>query len=125
MINIQQYLTVKNILLAVLAIGVVILLITLFKGKPLPDQKLVQELLAAKDSLNSAQKSIIKEKDSHIADLKEAYSSLSNKDSLLQVHYDERDILIKNLNETIRHIPERIIKISANNDSLRRLISEY
>lgn len=122
----MKYLTSKNVLIAVLAIGVVILLVTLFRGKGNDvNQDLVKQIIAAKDSViavhedNAAlHERLLEEKD-------KTFEVLQQRDSVLNSHYNETEKLYKQINDKVKAIPIRINRIATNNDSLRIILADY
>lgn len=111
------------IILAVAAIGVIILLFVLFKGKRKIDLRqaeivLMDSLIAAEKSKQVLYERLIEEKD-------RTNEVLQSRDSVLNAHYNETEKLYKSINDKLRQIPGRINRIATNNDSLRLLLAEY
>jgi hypothetical protein len=114
----KALLTTKNILIAVLGIGVVILLIVLFKGNRNTNQDLLKQLIAAKDTVIKKEHEKIDLYERLIEERDRTLAVLHEKDSLSEAHSKEIEINYNKLNETIRNIPARIHSISGNADSI-------
>lgn len=117
----QQY--IRYGLIAAFIIGVVILLVVLFKGKSGPSQDLVDYKIAERDSVikREVEKSIRLE--TEIVELRQENEALKNRDSTLVSHYNEIERLYKNINAKINEIPNRINRVATNNDSLRLILA--
>lgn len=117
----QQH--IKYGLIAAFIIGVVILLIVLFKGKSGSSQDLVDYKIAEKDSVIKKEVEKSARLESEISELKQENESLKNRDSTLVSHYNQIEQLYKNINAKINDIPGRINRVATNNDSLRILLA--
>lgn len=113
-------------MIAVLVIGVVFLLFKLFGGKSsVTDQDLIKQLIASKDSIIEVYKDNVALSERLIEEKEKTNSALQDRDSVLNVHYNETEKLYKDINAKINSIPGRIARISGNNDSLRLLLATY
>lgn len=117
---------IKYGLIAVFGIGVIILLIVLFRGKrSTTNQDLVDQLIAAKDSVIKKEGDKIVLYERLIEEKDRTNSVLQERDSVLNAHYNETEKLYKQINDKVKSIPARINRIATNNDSLRIILSEY
>lgn len=116
---------IKYGLIAGLGIGIIILLVVLFSGRPSgSNEDLINQLIAAKDSVikKEADKAVLYER--LIEEKQRTNEALQNRDSVLNAHYLETEETYKKINETLHNIPNRINRIATNNDSLRRVLAE-
>lgn len=95
----------------------------IFSGGKSTNQDLVNQLLAAKDSIIVEKNIRIKERDEHIIDLKNDYQILQERDSATAEHSAILEKQYKQLNDKLHNISDRIVRASSNNDSLRNLLS--
>jgi hypothetical protein len=116
---------IRYSVIAFLIIGVIILLIVLFKGKGSNTDDLYKQLIAAKDSSNKKEMDKIALYERIIEEKERTNVALGQRDSVLNVHYAESEATYKRINETLKNVPIRINRIATNNDSLRILLSTY
>lgn len=112
-----------NALIIILIIGVIILLFVLLKGRKSYNQNLIDQLIAAKDSVikKEGDKVILYER--LIEEKDRTNEVLQQRDSVLNAHYSESVLTYKKINEKLRNIPDRVVRASTSNDSLRLLLS--
>lgn len=106
-------------------IGVIILLVMLFKRGQAPDQDLIKQIIAAKDTVIKKENDKIALYERLIEEKEKTSEVLASRDSVLNAHYNETEKLYKDINAQIRTIPGRIARIASNNDSLRGILAEY
>lgn len=116
---------IKYGLILLLAAGVIVLLIVLFGGKKDTNQDLYNQLIAAKDSLikKEVDKTALLER--IIEEKERGFEVLQQRDSVLNAHYNEKDIQIKQLNNVIKNIPIRIGQLNNNADSIARAFADF
>lgn len=122
----KQYLTTKNIIIAVLIIGIAILLFSLFGGKSTSaNDKLQEALIKQMDKNNEKEEQNIVLHERIIEEKDRVIEMLQEKDSLSEVHSRQIELNYNKLNETLRNIPVRINRISSNNDSIRAAYRDF
>lgn len=107
------------------AIGVIILIKVLFSGSGSNNSDLYKQIVAAKDTIIQKEHEKIDIYERLIEEKDRSLTILHEKDSASEAHSKEIELNYNKLNETLRHIPERINRIATNNDSLRLLLSNY
>lgn len=122
----NKYLTAKNIVIAVLVLGVIILLITLFRGHSTDvNQELLKQYLSSKDSLIKSYQENINLHERILEEKDRSLGILQQRDSVLNVHFNESTKIYNDLTKKIQDIPARIIRIGANDDSIRAAFKQF
>lgn len=121
MIDKRAIITISVIL--ILIIGVCFLIKALFSGKGNSNDELYKLKIEMKDSAIEHYKHDVVMAERLIEEKDKGLIALHERDSILNVHYFESEILYKKINETIRNNSSRISRIATNNDSLRIILS--
>lgn len=115
---------IKIGLLGLSGLLALILLITLFKGHN-KDNFPYKELIAAKDSVIQSLKHERETIEAELIERQISLDALETLDSVTYAHYREFQKIHKLLDDKLKNISVRISSVANNNDSLRRLVSEF
>lgn len=100
---------------AALLIAVVILLVSLSRSNSSSHSDLIKsknETIQAKEELITEIKA-----QNHLLD--ERIALLRDRDSIINAHYSQNQKVYQNLYEQLKNIPDRIVRIANNDDSIR------
>jgi septal ring factor EnvC (AmiA/AmiB activator) len=108
---------------AIVALLIILLLTMCSHNKRADDG--YKELMAAKDTIIKKEHEKIDIYERLIEEKERTKEAYMQRDSVLFLHNNQLETSIKKINDQISHIPDRISKLSANNDSILRAYSEF
>jgi Na+/glutamate symporter len=116
---------IKFGLIAGVVIGVGVLVFLLIKRSRLENQDFFKQLIEEKQLRIKDNEEKIALYERLLEEKERTNEALQDQDSILNVHYNEKEIQIKQLNEVIKNIPARINRIGNNADSIARAFAEF
>lgn len=103
----------------VLVALLIVFVFTLFMSLRKEDNSSYKKVIEVYDQLLKSKDEVIASKKELNLQLDDRISDLEKRDSVLEIHYNQNQVIYSKLNDQLKNIPTRIAAIANNDDSIR------
>lgn len=103
----------------------IVLVFVLFRSLRSEDDSRYKEVLSAYEQLINAKDEVIAARKELNEQLDNQIYALEKRDSTLNAHFTQNQVIYSKINDQLKNIPDRIAAIANNDDSIRAVFSRY